>query len=101
MSGPQFTRGPWVASKRHSGEVDAHDGERVASVASMRPGAERWANAQLCASAPDLYAALEDAEFLLRKLAIHPHDTLAMRDSIRGTVEEARSALARARGETA
>jgi hypothetical protein len=57
------------------------------------------ANTRLIAAAPDLLTALEDAEFLLRKLAAHPGDILAMRDSLIRSAQDARTAIAKAKGE--
>jgi len=57
------------------------------------------ANARLIAAAPDLLAALEDAEFLLRKIAINPKEAGAMVDSFRRSAEDARAAIAKATGE--
>lgn len=53
----------------------------------------------LVASAPDLLAALVDAEFLLRKLSINPKEIGAMLDTLNRSAADARAAIARAKGE--
>ena len=56
------------------------------------------ANARLITAAPELLEALEDAEFIMRKLAIHPHDGPMFRDTLKRSVEMATAAIAKARG---
>jgi hypothetical protein len=60
---------------------------------------EQEANARLIAAAPELFEALEDAEFLLRMLAERPEDLGAMRDSLKRCGDDARAALAKAKGD--
>ena len=55
------------------------------------------ADARLIAAAPDLLAALEDAEFLLRKAA---QVSGPMKDSFKRSAEDARAAISKARGES-
>lgn len=57
--------------------------------------AEVEANARLIASAPELLAALEDAEFLLRKAGLMAGP---MRDSFNRSASDARAAIAKATG---
>ena len=54
------------------------------------------ADALLFAAAPDLLDALEDAEFLLRKAGNIPGP---MQDSFKRSANDARAAIAKARGE--
>lgn len=49
-------------------------------------------------AAPDLIAALVDAEFLLRKVGINPKEALAMVDSLKRSAADARAAIAKALG---
>lgn len=55
--------------------------------------------AQLMREREQLIAALQDAEFLLRKARINPNETLAMADSFQRCAEDARAAIAKATGE--
>lgn len=94
MSELKATPGPWEYVKLSHGSVyirslkDGADGY-LADVFLSRPG-ECKANARLIAAAPDLYESLSSALELLE--AISP---------LEGDVErKARSALAKARGET-
>ena len=57
---------------------------------------EAWANARLISAAPDLLDALEDAEFLLRKAGNIPGP---MQDSFKRSANDARRAIAKARGD--
>ncbi len=52
--------------------------------------------ARLIASAPELLEALENAEFLLRKLAINPREIGRMTDSLKRAGDDMRAAIARA-----
>ena len=56
---------------------------------------ENEANMNLIAAAPDLLAALEDAEFLLRKAGLMEGP---MRDSFNRSASDARAAIAKAMG---
>lgn len=53
------------------------------------------ANALLIEASPDLLAALEDAEFLLRQAGKYPGP---MQDSFQRSAEDARAAIAKAKG---
>lgn len=57
---------------------------------------ETEANARLIAAAPELLAALEDAEFILRKAA---QVAGPMRDSFARSADDARNAIKKAKGE--
>ena len=102
----QHTPGPWRIR-----ELIGDDGRIEHQIATMadsdgfgKPIAtvnyldseSRSANAALIADAPELLAALEDAEFLLRKAA---QVSGPMQDSFRRSAEDARSAISKARGE--
>lgn len=54
---------------------------------------EAWENARLIAAAPELLAALEDAEFLLRKAGLIAG---AMQDSFNRLAADARTAITKA-----
>lgn len=93
------TMGPW---RKQRGYVDPRgfdivtDEERaqyIAHVDSSIPRGER--NACLIASSPELLLALEDAEFLLRKAA---QVAGPMQDSFKRSAEDARTAIAKAKG---
>jgi len=60
---------------------------------------EQTANAILIAAAPDLLAALEDAEFLLRQLGINWKEAASMKDSALRSAEDACAAIAKAKGQ--
>lgn len=76
----KFTPGPWIAAQRHSSKVglpvvSSTYGRSIASVTFFGLGEqfkshdeESYANANLIASAPDLYDALIAADGLLRDL---------------------------------
>lgn len=70
--------------------------QNTALIAKLH-GPDAEANARLIAAAPDLLAALEDAEFLMRKIALHPNDAWAMRDSFTRSAQDARAAIAKAK----
>lgn len=57
---------------------------------------EDESNARLIAAAPDLLAALEDSEFLMRKAG---QIAGPMQDSFKRSAEDARAAIARAKGD--
>lgn len=52
----------------------------------------------LMAAAPDMLAALRDAEFLLRKAGINPGEATRMADSFKRCAQDAREAIAKAEG---
>lgn len=97
------TPGPWIA-----GPVFAkQEGRAIFFTDETLPG--KWqkrlddksgvfsdANARLIAAAPDLLQCLEDAEFLMRKAA---QIAGPMQDSFRRSAEDARAAIAKAKGE--
>ena len=91
----QHTLGPWYSLAE--GVADAAIGYRAIIDADgytvCNPSPMGEANARLIAAAPDLLAALIDAEFLLRKAA-----QLAgpMQDSFARSAADARAAIARA-----
>ena len=95
---------PFGASSEALGgeEVAAcHAGVSAIDAGTLREARDvAAANAALIARAPDLLAenerlreALEDAEFLMRKAAIHPQDAAQMVDSFRRSATAARAAL--------
>ena len=102
----QHTPGPWAVGcpdgKTHYIMVGGHTEIanlphcRAESSYAIEDGFERRANADLIAAAPDLLAALEDSEFLLRKAA---QVSGPIQDSFRRSAEDARAAIAKARGE--
>jgi len=115
----KHTPGPWIVRMTASGNPFIYDdatGKNIAGVAGTRPGIdadESQANAALIAQAPDLLAerdklaainaelvaALEDASFLLAKIGKFPGDLLQFMGSIIRSVQDARAALAKAKGE--
>jgi len=95
----KFTPGPWAVYPGTDGNeicaVDHSPGLPIRQVICGPRRGENWiANAHLIAAAPDMYEALQD----LIALAEH-----AMREAgdydINGELEDARAALAKARGE--
>jgi len=104
----KHTPGPWeyIGTDNVSGYamvVSSHDSKRGAI--AMVDGAEgedgdvQRANAFLVSAAPDLLAACENAEFLLRKLSINWKEAHSLVDSAKRGAEEARDAIKKARGE--
>lgn len=96
MTDTKFTPGPWEV--KEEGEKWLWVGpaswvKRICRVV-LYNGTEREdkANAHLIAAAPDLYDALERAEYMLRQYGMRP-------EFYREVASEARSALAKARGE--
>jgi len=97
------TPGPW---QWHIGRganprlhIQTSAGYQVASTPEINKYETREADARLIAASPDLLAALQDAEFLLRKAAAFPQDAWSMADSFKRSAEDARAAIARAIGE--
>jgi hypothetical protein len=87
------TPGPWdqVGCDIYSGEIKI---ARFIDIPWERM-LENEANMNLISSAPDLLAALEDAEFLLRKAGLMAGP---MRDSFNRSASDARAAIAKAMG---
>ena len=114
----QHTKGPWHIGSEQDYSVDRYaknaewarvrglDGGLIATIESVHPAGKRQskdfdieaANARLIAASSDLLAALKDAEFLLRKISIHPNDAWAMRDSFTRSAQDARDAISKAQG---
>lgn len=100
------TPGPWIVRKHNDGHQIWHepgDGLRSLIVPIINDfdiceehGGDSLSNAALIASAPDLLAALVDAEFLMRQAGKIPGP---MQDSFNRSAEDARAAIARARGQ--
>ena len=87
------TPGPWdqIGCDIYSGEIKI---ARFIDIPWERM-LENEANMNLIAAAPDLLAALEDAEFLLRKAGLMEGP---MRDSFNRSASDARAAIAKAMG---
>lgn len=87
------TPGPWdrIGCDIYSGEIKI---ARFIDISWERM-LENEANMNLISSAPDLLAALEDAEFLLRKAGLMAGP---MRDSFNRSASGARAAIAKAMG---
>ena len=95
----QHTPGPWnrnIAPATKYCVIFAGRNEHIASIRHCKEGDEAEANHNLITAAPDLLAALEDSEFLLRKAA---QVSGPIQDSFRRSAEDARAAIAKARGE--
>lgn len=88
---PKWTPGPWAFHKRgqriYGGKTGGLD------IAQMRINPDWEANAHLIAAAPDLYAALERALNFIANTESEMGEALPCGDA-------ARTALAKARGET-
>lgn len=116
----KHTPGPWQVNKKVKTTVETcADGQGINIIADcsdvdgIRSRAEDQANAALIAQAPDLLAerdrlrqvnaelvaALEDASFLLAKIGKFPGDLPQFMGSIIRSVQDARAALAKAKGE--
>lgn len=99
MSETKWTAGPWrvgvcPCGNRHCQLFNTSNG--------LFPAGSGYSedDARLIAAAPELYAALEDTEFLLRMLAENPGDVGCMIDSLKRSAADAHAALAKARGES-
>jgi hypothetical protein len=95
----QHTPGPWrVKGDSIVGPLGNTIAEcfgysvRATSADQKRRGG-RESNARLIASAPDLLRALEDAEFLLRKVSNNPKEIGSMLDSLKRCAIDAREAI--------
>lgn len=90
------TPGPWTVD---SDKTTVSMGGQCVIVAPAPDGAQQGevrANASLIAAAPELLAALQDAEFLMRQAGKHAGP---MQDSFNRSAYDARAAIARAKGE--
>ncbi len=104
----KHTPGPWrwipmygPDGKKHDGrfyiDSDTHMVGNVEPCAGM-PVAQSHANAALLASAPDLLTVAEDTAETVRRYDDGEIDAAALVDYIRRRADEARAALAKARG---
>lgn len=105
----KFTPGPWVVGSEGNGSCDYIycDDVMGSAIATVRmeytiiPYEQKVANAKLIAAAPDMYAALEE---LLDSESVSIFSSAMESDSWKLDLKEwevrARSALAKARGET-
>lgn len=93
--GNKWTPGPWVADgffvSSNSGGAVGHDIVSACGTVG-RPDSETEANAQLIASAPDLYEALDDLRSSCMALGLDRH--------LHQELYNSRAALAKARGES-
>ena len=78
-------------------DIETEDGKEIIATVWDSPIAEYFAT--LFAAAPDLLEALENAEFLLRNLAINPDAAPRMTDSVYNAANIANAAIAKAKGE--
>lgn len=108
MNERKWTKGPWEIIPRGSKHLAPcilrkaeTCGAYVAEVRTYPPDPEADANARLIAAAPDLYEALEEANNVIRSLAVAYLMTIPDGDE-RGffpLYDRMKSALAKARGE--
>lgn len=102
----QHTPGPWHNIPDQPTIWDASQDTMIAKVTELPwiDGKSQWqtenANARLIAAAPELLAALEDAEFILRKLATNWREAASLADSCQRSAADAREAIAKAKGVT-
>jgi hypothetical protein len=101
MKNTKHTPGPWHIGRRAGNPaIYAQDGAEVAQMLTVTN--DDWRdNARLIAAAPDLLAALERAEALLR-IACNPgidKNVTLCASSCQWAANEARAALAKAQGE--
>lgn len=94
MTDTKFTPGPWeVKYKNGETQLLMSDGDIHMCNMHYYPWVpENDADWHLIAAAPDLYEALERAEYMLRQYGMRP-------EFYREVASEARAALAKARGE--
>jgi len=97
-----FTPGPWAINRSvfsTTEKSELHIGNprltcAVVYVDNMSDTkSQQESNARLIASAPDLLRALEDAEFLLRKVSNNPKEIGSMLDSLKRCAIDAREAI--------
>jgi hypothetical protein len=101
MKKTQHTPGPWHIGRRtRNPAIYSHDGAEIAEMLTVTN--DDWRdNARLIAAAPDLLAALERAEALLR-IAFNPgidKNVTLCASSCQWAANEARAALAKAQGQ--
>lgn len=93
MTDTKFTPGPWLLMDYNADETFPRwcvvPKSCIGTIAHVQVSE---ANANLIAAAPDLYGALERAEYTLRQYGMRP-------EFYREASSEARAALAKARGE--
>lgn len=98
MTEPKFTPGPW--NYKDTEIISTHEKRgRPVSVVDLfgaMGGEDSDADAYLMAAAPELYEALADAEFIMRKAG---QIKGPMQDSFNRSASDARKALDKARGE--
>lgn len=95
----QHTPGPWRIHSTDDGLVMADKNTRIASMFGVPGDVYGFANARLIAAAPELLAALIDAESAMFHVLADdgfatPFDQKAMKDAM----QAARAAIAKARG---
>ena len=94
------TPGPWhrnIKPTRKYGTIFAGRNTHVAYLAvNGLSDDEIEDNCNLVTAAPDLLAALQDAEFLLRQISINWKEAAAMKDSAKRSADDARAAIAKA-----
>lgn len=104
------TPGPWTAGASLIGTLTMREIALVREPCRHRDGtpwtrngaaetmAEYEANVALIAAAPDLLAALKDAQFLLAKCGINWKEAASMADSMKRSAADAAAAIAKAEG---
>lgn len=94
----KHTIGPWETktADRNRLFVVANDYFIAQLCPGLSPDDADQANARLIAAAPDMLAALQDAEFLMRQIAIDPSQAGAMVDSLNRSAGDARNAIQKA-----
>lgn len=111
MSLVKHTPGPWFGQAGFSDDVEitAESREGMVAICSMelgftgRIGVEQEANARLIAAAPDLLEALEQLLGNAEIARFHLKDTeegMIVGSTLFDTIQQARAAIARARGES-
>ena len=97
MSKATHTPGPWEAVGSRIRTAGTGSFRRIATMegGAFNVNVTDEANARLIAAAPDLLAALEAIE---AHLTLHPGSSVANRAEARQVCEQARAAIAKARG---